>query len=163
MSGLSLDQIDLNILAVLQNEGRISKTDLADRVNLSPSPCWVRLQRLEQEGFISGYGAHIVLEKLVNFSTILVEVTLKSHKLEDFNRFEDAMKSYDFVTDCYATGGGIDYIIRMTVKNIDEYQKLIDGMLANDIGIDRYFTYIVTKTIKSASDIPLNNLLETLK
>lgn len=163
MSGLSLDQIDLNILAVLQNEGRISKTDLADRVNLSPSPCWVRLQRLEQEGYISGYGAHIVLEKLVNFSTILVEVTLKSHKLEDFNRFEDAMKSYDFVTDCFATGGGIDYIIRMTVKNIDEYQKLIDGMLANDIGIDRYFTYIVTKTVKSSSEISLNNLLETLK
>lgn len=161
MTLTALDPTDLKILSVLQGEGRISKIDLADRVNLSPSPCWVRLQRLENEGYITSYSANIVLDKLFSFSTILVEVSLKSHTKEDFNRFENAVQELDYVVDCYATGGGIDYILRIVAENIDEYQVLIDEMLNADIGIDRYITYIVTRTVKSANQIPLKTLIKT--
>ncbi|MCC3861246.1 Lrp/AsnC family transcriptional regulator [Pseudemcibacter aquimaris] len=160
MTLTALDPTDLKILSVLQNEGRISKTDLAERVNLSPSPCWVRLQRLEDEGYITSYSANIVLDKLFSFSTVMVEVSLKSHTKNDFIRFEEAVQSMDHVVDCYATGGGIDYILRIVAKDIDLYQKLIDEMLDADIGIDRYFTYIVTKTVKSSNQIKINALLD---
>ncbi|MDG1997111.1 MAG: Lrp/AsnC family transcriptional regulator [Emcibacteraceae bacterium] len=156
----ALDPTDLKILSILQNEGRISKTELAERVNLSPSPCWVRLERLENEGYITSYSANIVLDKLFSFSTVLVEISLKNHTKNDFIRFEEAISKLNHVVDCYATGGGIDYIMRIVAENIDLYQQLIDEMLDADIGIDRYVTYIVTKTVKSSSQIQLNALLK---
>ena len=156
-----LDRIDLRILSVLQKHGRITKQKLANEVNLSVSPCWVRLKRLEEAGIINGYHAEVQLEKLANFSTVLVEITLKHHAAEDFERFENAMLDAPHVIDCYATGGGVDYVLKVIARDIDHYQTLIDGMLAQDIGIDRYFTYIVTKAVKQSRFIPIDQVLDT--
>lgn len=156
-----LDRIDLRILSVLQKHGRITKQKLANEVNLSVSPCWVRLKRLEEAGIINGYHAEVQLEKLANFSTVLVEITLKHHAAEDFERFENAMLDAPHVIDCYATGGGVDYVLKVIARDIDHYQTLIDSMLAQDIGIDRYFTYIVTKAVKQSRFIPIEQVLDT--
>ncbi len=156
-----LDRIDLRILSVLQQHGRITKQKLANEVNLSVSPCWVRLKRLEEAGIINGYHAEVQLDKLANFSTVLVEITLKHHAAEDFERFENAMVDAPHVIDCYATGGGVDYVLKIIARDIDHYQNLIDDMLAQDIGIDRYFTYIVTKAVKQSRFIPIQQILDT--
>lgn len=156
-----LDRIDLRILSVLQQHGRITKQKLANEVNLSVSPCWVRLKRLEEAGIINGYHAEIQLDKLANFSTVLVEITLKHHAAENFERFENAMVDAPHVIDCYATGGGVDYVLKIIARDIDHYQNLIDDMLAQDIGIDRYFTYIVTKAVKQSRFIPIQQILDT--
>lgn len=156
-----LDRIDLRILSVLQQHGRITKQKLANEVNLSVSPCWVRLKRLEEAGIIDGYHAEVQLDKLAHFSTVLVEITLKHHAAEDFERFENAMLDAPHVIDCYATGGGVDYILKVVARDIDHYQNLIDAMLAQDIGIDRYFTYIVTKAVKKSRFIPIQQILDT--
>lgn len=156
-----LDRIDLRILSVLQKHGRITKQKLANEVNLSVSPCWVRLKRLEEAGIINGYHAEVQLEKLANFSTVLVEITLKHHAAEDFERFENAMLDAPHVVDCYATGGGVDYVLKIIASDIDHYQHLIDDMLVQDIGIDRYFTYIVTKSVKQSRFIPIEQVLDT--
>ncbi len=156
-----LDRIDLRILSVLQQHGRITKQKLANEVNLSVSPCWVRLKRLEEAGIINGYHAEVQLDKLANFSTVLVEITLKHHAAEDFERFENAMVDAPHVIDCYATGGGVDYVLKIIAHDIDHYQNLIDDMLAQDIGIDRYFTYIVTKAVKQSRFIPIQQVLGT--
>lgn len=156
-----LDRIDLRILSVLQQHGRITKQKLANEVNLSVSPCWVRLKRLEEAGIINGYHAEVQLDKLSHFSTVLVEITLKHHAAEDFERFENAMIDASYVIDCYATGGGVDYILKVVARDIDHYQNLIDAMLAQDIGIDRYFTYIVTKAVKKSRFIPIQQILDT--
>lgn len=155
-----LDRIDLRILSVLQKHGRITKQKLANEVNLSVSPCWVRLKRLEEAGIINGYHAEVQLDKLANFSTVLVEITLKHHAAEDFERFENAMLEAPHVIDCYATGGGVDYVLKVIARDIDHYQTLIDGMLAQSIGIDRYFTYIVTKAVKRSRFIPIQQVLD---
>lgn len=155
-----LDRIDLRILSVLQQHGRITKQKLANEVNLSVSPCWVRLKRLEEAGIISGYHAEVQLEKLANFSTVLVEITLKHHAAEDFERFENAILEAPHIIDCYATGGGVDYVLKVIARDIDHYQALIDDMLARDIGIDRYFTYIVTKAVKKSRFIPIQQVLD---
>lgn len=156
-----LDRIDLRILSVLQKHGRITKQRLANEVNLSVSPCWVRLKRLEEAGIIDGYHAEVQLDKLASFSTVLVEISLKHHAAEDFQRFEEAMQEAPHVIDCYATGGGMDYMLRIVAHDIDHYQTLIDEMLERNIGIDRYFTYIVTKAVKQSRFIPIDQVLDT--
>lgn len=155
-----LDRIDLRILSVLQKHGRITKQKLANEVNLSVSPCWVRLKRLEEAGIINGYHAEVQLEKLTHFSTVLVEITLQHHAAGDFERFENAMVEAPHVIDCYATGGGVDYVLKIIARDIDHYQNLIDDMLEQDIGIDRYFTYIVTKAVKQSRFIPIQQVLD---
>ena len=147
------------ILATLQRDGRITKAALADEVNLSPSPCWERLKRLEEIGLIEGYHARLDLGKLTRFTTVLVEVTLQRHQAEDFEKFETYIKDRPEVLDCWATGGGIDYMLRVVAKDVDAYQRIIVAMLEDDIGIDRYFTYIVTSRVKEATEIPLDQLL----
>ena len=150
-----LDAIDLKILATLQSQGRITKAALAEAVSLSPTPCWERLRRLEQSGLIRGYRAEIDLDKLGAVATILVEIVLKQHRYEDFQRFETAIRQVDEVVACYATGGGIDYLLKVVAPDIDSYQRLIDRLLLAEIGIDRYFTYIVTRTVKSRPQPPV--------
>ena len=157
-----LDGIDLKILGTLQREGRITKQALAERVNLSPTPCWERLKRLEKAGYIKGYHAEIDLAKLAGVTTVLVEVTLKQHRLEDFERFERAIGQVPEVVECAATGGGIDYLLKIVTVDIDSYQRLIDELLAAGIGIERYFTYVVTRSVKAASQPPVELLLAGL-
>ena len=158
---MKLDSYDLNILLTLQREGRMTKLKLAEAINLSPSACWERLLRLEQNGVIRGYHAEIDLDRLVKTVTVLVELTLKYHRAYDFNRFEQAVRAQPEVVECFATGGGIDYLLKIVTCDIESYQRLMDRWLADDIGIERYFTYIVTKTVKQVFGFPINTLLET--
>lgn len=159
MGSVKLDAIDLKILETLQREGRITKTALAERVSLSPTPCWERLKRLEAKGVITGYQAEISLKSLLRFTTVLTEITLKQHTQEAFTRFESAIKEVPEVVSCWATGGGVDYLMQVVARDVDAYQRLIDRLLTADIGIDRYFTYIVTKAVKERGALPLKNLL----
>ncbi|MFP2768753.1 Lrp/AsnC family transcriptional regulator [Oceanisphaera sp. KMM 10153] len=145
---MQLDRYDIKILQILHQQGRITKSGLAEAINLSVSPCWERVKRLEQAGVIEGYGARINTDALFKRTPVLVEVSLKQHSAEAFQRFEQAMLECGQVVDCYATGGGVDYILRVMCDGIDQYQRLIDHWLDANIGIERYFTYIVTKTIK---------------
>ena len=75
---------------------------------------------------------------------------MKRHRHEDFEIFEKRINELDEIVECIATGGGVDYILKMVVPSIDEYQKLVDALLLENLVIDRYFTYIVTREIKSS-------------
>jgi Lrp/AsnC family transcriptional regulator of ectoine degradation len=156
---LKLDPIDLRILSEVQREGRITKLALAERVGLSPTPCWMRLRRLEQAGIITGYHARLALRSIAPFATVLVEVTLSAHRQADFDRFERAVRAVPEIVACWAVGGGLDYMLKVVARDIDSYQRLIDGLLDGEIGIDRYFTYIVTRTVKDEPAAPLASLL----
>jgi Lrp/AsnC family transcriptional regulator of ectoine degradation len=156
---MKLDDYDLKILLTLQREGRMTKLRLAEAISLSPSACWERLLRLEQAGIIRGYQALIDLDQLVKTITVVVEVTLKRHQTHDFARFETVIRGEPEIVECYATGGGLDYHLRIVTLDIESYQQLIDRLLEADIGIDRYFTYIVTKSVKQETGHPLRHLL----
>jgi Lrp/AsnC family transcriptional regulator of ectoine degradation len=154
-----LDSIDLAILAILQREGRITKAALAERVNLSATPCWERLKRLEAAGIIAGYAATLSLKAFARATMVMMEVTLRSHRQADFDRFERAVRGRDEVIDCWAVGGGVDYMVRVVASDVEAYQRFVDTLLEAEIGIDRYFTYVVTKTVKEAAPLPLDRLL----
>ncbi|WP_264212041.1 Lrp/AsnC family transcriptional regulator [Leisingera thetidis] len=156
---MQLDQRDLDILRVLSTEGRITKAALADRIGLSPTPCWDRLKKLEQAGLIEGYSARINLKKLAPHVTVFVAAEIADHTAASFRAFEAAMQRYDEVTACWALGGGFDYLLQIVTRDIDAYQRLIDEMLDARIGLSRYFTYVVTKPVKGAGAPPLDVLL----
>ncbi|MEP3046304.1 MAG: Lrp/AsnC family transcriptional regulator [Roseibium sp.] len=156
---MQLDQRDLEILRVLSSEGRITKAALAERIGLSPTPCWDRLKKLEQAGLIEGYGARINLKKLAPHVTVFVAAEISDHTAASFRSFEAAMQRYDEVTACWALGGGYDYLLQIVTKDIDAYQRLIDEMLDAGIGLSRYFTYVVTKPVKGPGMPPLEFLL----
>ncbi len=146
-------------MSVLSQDGRITKAALAERIGLSPTPCWERLNRLEKAGFIEGYGARINLKKLAPHVTVFVAAEIADHTAASFRAFESAMQRYDEVVACWALGGGFDYILQIVTRDIDAYQRLIDEMLDARIGLSRYFTYIVTKPVKGAAMPPLEILL----
>ena len=150
-----LDRIDLEILRVLSREGRITKAQLAERVGLSASPCWERLRKLEQAGIIEGFHARINLRKLGPHVTVFVAAELADHTPASFRAFEDRVQHYEEITACWALGGGFDYLLQIVTTDIDAYQRLIDEMLEARIGLARYFTYIVTKPVKTPALPPL--------
>ncbi|MHA7874863.1 Lrp/AsnC family transcriptional regulator [Roseivivax sp.] len=150
-----LDQRDIEILRVLAAEGRITKAELAQRVGLSPTPAWERLKKLEKAGVIEGYGARIAYKAFGPHVTVFVACELDGHRAEDFRAFETALKAQDEVTWAWALGGGFDYLIQVVTRDIDSYQRLIDRLLAEKIGLARYYTYIVTKPIKGSPGLPL--------
>ena len=150
--GLKLDNYDIAILRALQKSGRITKVALAEEVNLSPSPCWERLKKLENAGLITGYRAMVDIRMIAPVTEVMVEITLSGHRAEDFRKFENTIQTLDQVQGCWALGGGVDYILRLVVSDVDAYQRLMDALLDDNIGIEKYFGYVVTKTVKNTAD-----------
>ena len=159
MAAAKLDPIDLRILDAIQRDGRITKLALAEKVGLSPTPCWMRLRKLEKAGIVSGYHASISMRAIAPVATVLMEVTLASHRQADFDRFERVVRDIPEIVACWSVGGGVDYVLKVMARDIDAYQRLVDGLLEREIGIDRYFTYIVTKTVKEETVLPVADLL----
>jgi Lrp/AsnC family transcriptional regulator, regulator of ectoine-degradation genes len=156
---VKLDAIDLRILSVLQQDGRITKLKLAEAVNLSASACWSRLKRLEAAGVIAGYSARLDPAAVGRAETVLTEITLSRHRRADFDAFERYVLRLPEVVECHATGGGIDYLVKFMVADIGRYQRLMDELLSAGIGIERYFTYVVTRTVKAGGPLPFDQLL----
>lgn len=146
-----LDAIDIRILSAVQEHGKLSKTKLAEIVNLSPTPCWARLNRLESAGFIRGYHAEIALDRIGDFATVIVTISLTNHRKRDFDRFESQVRELDEVIECVATGGGMDYVMKVVSPGLAAFQGLMDTLLSADLGIKQYMTYIVTRDIKSVA------------
>ena len=155
---MKLDAIDLRILEAVQRDGRITKLALAEKVGLSPTPCWLRLRKLENAGIISGYHARIAPRKIAPVASVLMEVTLANHRQTDFDRFERAISTIPEVVACWSVGGGVDYIMKIMAPDIDAYQRLVDALLDRELGIERYFTYIVTKVVKEETVLPVTML-----
>ncbi|MCC5957622.1 MAG: Lrp/AsnC family transcriptional regulator [Natronohydrobacter sp.] len=144
-----LDPTDIRILSAVQRHGQLSKTRLAEIVNLSPTPCWARLARLREAGYIRGYHADIALDRVLDATRVVVTVSLNSHRKIDFDRFETHIKSVDEIINCVATGGGLDYVMTVVTPSLASFQEVMEDLLAADLAIDRYMTYFATRLIKA--------------
>lgn len=159
MAVVKLDRIDINILAQLQRNARITNINLANAVSLSPSPCLLRVKRLEEAGYITSYNARIDLAKLGETITVFTEVTLNDHHREDFVKFEASMRTIDEVIECHLISGGYDYLLKFLTRGVAHYQSVIENILERDIGVAKYFSYIVIKSPVRKDEIPLRKLL----
>lgn len=143
-----MDAKDRQIIRELQKDGRITNQDLADRVNLSPSPCLRRLRLLEEAGVIKGYTA-LVDQKAYGLPiTVFIRVRLERHGEAVVRTFEEHVARIDEVLDCYLLAGGDDYLLRVIVASLEAYEDFIRRKLHAIPGvasIDTSFAYGVVK------------------
>jgi len=155
---MKLDRIDIKILYELQRNGRITNVELAELVNLSPSPCLMRVKKLQSEGYIQGYAALVNVAKLGETLMVFTEVTLKNHRQIDFSRFLAAVEKEDSVVECHLVSGGYDYLMKFITGGIVDYQTTMERLIDMDIGIDKYFSFVVLKSPIVKSYMPLLKL-----
>ncbi len=152
---MKLDKIDIKILNELQKNGRVTNVELAELVNLSPSPCLMRVKKLQSAGYITGYTAQIDMSKLGQTLTVFAEITLKNHRQIDFSRFLAAIERERSVVECHLISGGYDYLVKFITTNISDYQTTMERLLDLDIDIDKYFSFVVLKTPVDRPHMPL--------
>jgi DNA-binding Lrp family transcriptional regulator len=157
---MKLDRIDIKILHELQKNGRVTNVELAELVNLSPSPCLMRVKKLQAEGYIEGYSAQISIAKLGQTLTVFTEVTLKNHRQIDFARFLAAVDKVDQVIECHLVSGGYDYMMKFVTAGIGEYQTIMERLTDMDIGIEKYFSFVVLKSPIVKPYLPLTSLFQ---
>ena len=116
----------------------------------------MRVKKLQAEGFITGYSAQIDVSKLGQTLTVFTEITLRNHHLNDFARFLATVEKIDSVIECHLVSGGYDYLVKFITAGITEYQTIIERLLEMDIGIDKYFSFVVLKSPIVKSHLPLD-------
>lgn len=159
IKGHKLDQIDIKILSVLQQEGRIKNIDLAEKVALSASPCLQRVKRLEKLGFIQSYQAQIEINKIVETIQVFTQITIAEHTLDEHRHFEKQIVKVPEVMECYLASGGFDYLVKFVCRSIIHYQQTIQGLLDSDLGISKYHSYVIMKEIIAKKQYAIDNLL----
>ncbi len=140
-----LNRIDLSILRILEADARISFAALAERVGLSKSPCWSRVQALEKQGVITGYRALIDPQALGKGLTVYAQATV------DFTRheaFEAAVLRHPAITDCHSTAGAGDYLMRIIAADVADLDHLLRKEISQLPGVQRFTTTVCMKAIK---------------
>lgn len=153
-----LDRLDIKILAALQSDGRMSNLKLSELVGLSPTPCLQRVRRLENAGYIQAYGAMLDIRRIAPHITVHTDVTLRRRTPEQTQRFERYARDEQFVVECYLVSGGFDYVLKVVARDVDHYREIMDDMLAAEIGIERFSSFISLKEIKHSRGIPIGLL-----
>jgi Lrp/AsnC family leucine-responsive transcriptional regulator len=142
-----LDRIDLHILSILQEDGRIVMKDLAERVGLSLTPCIERVKRMERDGVIAGYHARVAPRALGLQILVFVEITLRQKSGEAFERFRRAMLAIPEVMECHLVSGDFDYLIKARIAEMTEYRRLLGEILhVADGGQSK--SYVVMEEVK---------------
>ena len=157
---VKLDRIDINILVQLHQDGRLTNVELASRVGLSPSPCLQRTKRLEKEGLISSYRAVVELAKIGESVMVFTEITLSDHRRNDFVKFEREIRRWDSVIECHLVSGGYDYLVKFVARSIAHYQEIMEEVLDRNIGVEKYFSYVVIKSVIPGRPLPIRSVAE---
>ena len=156
---MQLDRYDRQILEVLQQDGRISNQDLADRISLSPSSCLRRLRALEESGLIRGYRALLDARKLGLSLMALIHISMDRHTPERFTHFEAEVEKIPQVLECLLiTGQDADYQLKVVVADMDHYQKFLLGHLTRIEGVTSVRSSFVLNQVLSSTELPLNHL-----
>lgn len=155
---LPLDRTDLRLLTLLQHRGRATNADIAAEVNLSPSACLRRVQRLEAAGVISGYGA-VVEPKAVGLGLqAFVRVQLEKHGQLGLDRFIDGVNQWDEVVACHALTGDMDYLLHVVVQDLEHFSEFLLDKLINATGVADVNSSFVLRTVKRTGALPLGHL-----
>ena len=145
-----IDGIDKNILRCLQQDGRLSQLELADAVGLSPTPCARRLKKLEADGYIRGYTALIDEEKLGFGFSIFVSVRLDKQIDDRLVTFEQAVSRCQEVVDCWLMTGGFDYLLRIAVADLYEFERFLTRKLTKIEGVASIESSIPLRRVKES-------------
>lgn len=153
---MKLDRYDLEILRVLQENGRISNQELADRISLTPSPCLRRLHALEEAGLITGYRALLDAKKLGLSLSALILISMDQHTPERLGNFEAEVVKIPDVLECLLiTGQEADYQLKVAVKDMDAYQELLLNRITRIAGVTGVHTSFVLRRVVDKTALPI--------
>lgn len=154
-----MNRIDKKILTLLQQNSQISNQELAENVDLSPSPCSRRVKQLEENGYIDKYVALLNPDKLDLKLTIIVSVGLSSHNPKQMVKFERAIKSFSEVVQCYLIAGQEqDYILKIATPDLNAYQRFLLNKLMQIEGVRNVKSSFILRDILDNTALPLNHL-----
>jgi Lrp/AsnC family leucine-responsive transcriptional regulator len=155
MQSIQLDRTDLQLLAELQRQGRLTNAELAERVHLSASACLRRVQRLERSGVIAGYRVELDAEHLGLGLQVFVRVQLEKHDAGYVERFTNAVQGWNEVVACHALSGDMDYLLHVVVEDLDHFSRFLLDRLLNESGVADVNSSIVLRTVKAFRGLPL--------
>jgi Lrp/AsnC family leucine-responsive transcriptional regulator len=155
MAAIELDRTDLRLLALLQRQGRASNTELAEQINLSPSACLRRVQRLEASGVVAGYAAQLEPRALGLGLQVIVRVQLEKHGTPGIERFIAHVQDWDEVVTCHALTGDMDYLLHVYVEDLEHFSRFLLDRLLNDTGVADVNSSFVLRTVKAFRGLPL--------
>ena len=150
-----LDKIDRSILRILQEEGRISFTELGERVGLSTTPCTERVRRLEREEVIMGYSAQLTPHHLKADLLVFVEINLAYKSGDIFEEFRRAVLKLPQVLECHLVSGDFDYLIKARISEMASYRKLLGDILLKLPHVRESKSYIVMEEVKETLKLPV--------
>ena len=151
----ALDDIDRRLLAAVQENGRLTATELAERVGLTVSPCLRRLRLLEEGGVIRGYTALLDQKKVGLPVSVFVPIKLERQSEEAMRAFEDSIRSWPEVLECYLMTGPRDYLLRVVARDLADYEQFVKGRLTRIAGIANIESSFALGQVKHTGALPL--------
>ena len=152
---MTLDATDKRILTALQRKGRISNADLSDVVNLSPSACHRRVQRLEEDGYIRDYVALLNPRKMGVPTTVFVEITLRGQADEVLDAFEKAVGRIPDVLECQLMAGSADYLLKVVASDTEDFARIHRQYLARLPGVGQMQSSFALRTVFKTTALPV--------
>lgn len=155
MAKLELDEIDIRLLNILQRDGRIPNTELADEIGLTPAPTLRRVRQLEEAGLIRRYVALLDPDMIGRGFLVMVRVTLSGQTKAGFETFGEQMRRRPEVLECYLCLGGTDYFLKVATRDLMEYQRFLVDVLAANPLVQHTDSILVVKQEKQTTALPL--------
>ena len=155
MTKKNIDNIDLKILRILQDEGRISNLDLSKKIDMTPPPTLRRVRDLEDKGYIDGFRANINPEKLGFDLTAWIFISLKNQNEESLNSFEKLVWGWENIRECYMLNGEIDFILKCVSKNMSEFNNFLTKNITSNDNISSVKTAFMIKNTKKLGTVPI--------
>ena len=152
---MKLDNFDRSILNALQKDGRISNVDLAEKVNLSESACLRRVRRLEDKGFIERYAALLDQRQAGLSGNVFVHIALHREEQSELAAFEAAVQNLPEVMECYLMTGEFDYLLRVVVSDMADFERVHNESLTRLPGVARVNSSVAIRTVRKTTELPL--------
>jgi Lrp/AsnC family leucine-responsive transcriptional regulator len=151
-----LDRIDRKILEILQRQGRIPMTELAQQIGLSTSPCTERVRRMEREGVITGYHARIDPQAVGKTLLVFVEITLSAKSADVFDKVRAELLHVPVVMECHLVSGGFDYLVKARLRAMSDYRRLLGDLLKKLPVSAESNSYVVMEEVKESLYLPMD-------
>ena len=151
----ALDKYEKRILALLQEDASLSTAQISERVGLSPSPCWRRIDRLEKEGFIKRRVALVDRRKIGLNAHIFAQVKLNAHGRANLDEFTTAIRAFPEVLECYVLMGSVDFLIRIVATDIEAYERFFFDRLSQLPGVQEVNSTVALSEIKATTELPI--------
>ena len=156
MSESKLDRYELQILNLLQEDCSLSNADIAERVGLSPSPCWRRIERMERDGIIARRVAIVDRKKVGLNAQVFAQIKLNAHGRANLDEFTAAIRGFPEVLECYVLMGTVDFMLRIIAQDIEAYERFFFDKLSHLPGVQEINSTVALSEIKATTALPLS-------